>query len=203
LITVLPGFPCAGPLAPAEPAPDGLRRIGLIGTWTWAPNRDALDWMIGAVLPRLPAHCRLVLAGAGLDGIPLPPGVQSLGRVDHPGRLYAVADLLAIPSLHGSGVQEKAIEAIGTGRPVVASTHALRGLGPQLPPFVHEAGDASRFARLCAEVPLPAADDAVARADNHHALAAWVASRQALYTAALERCLSALRSAAADPLAAQ
>jgi len=104
-------------------------------------------------------------------------------------------DVLAVPSLHGSGVQEKAIEAIGTGRPVIASAHALRGLGPLLPPQVHAASDANEFAQLCAQVPLATDIPPDCAAQAQSALAAWVASRQALYAAALGCCLHALHAA--------
>ena len=194
-IEVLPGFPMAEPLPPPRPAPDGHRRIGLIGTWTWGPNRDALRWMLDEVLPRLPAACRVVIAGTGLDGLALPPGVQNLGRVEHARCLHADVDLLAVPSLHGSGVQEKAIEAIGTGRPVIASAHALRGLGALLPPQVHAARDADGFARLCAQVPLTSANAPDGPAHARSALALWVTARRMLYAAALARCLDALQAA--------
>jgi len=192
-IEVLPGFPANEPLPPPLPAPEGQRRIGLIGTWTWGPNRDALRWMLEQVLPRLPADCRLVLAGTGLDRLALPPRVQNLGRVEHAGPFYAAVDLIAVPSLHGSGVQEKAIEAIGTGRPVVASAHALRGLGPLLPPQVHAADSADAFARLCALAPLATAGPSDASAQAQAALAQWASARRAAYSAAIARCLQALQ----------
>ena len=187
-VEVLPGYP-ATPLAPPRPAGDGLQRIGLIGTWTWGPNRDALRWMLGEVLPRLPAHCRLVLAGTGLDGWTLPPRCESLGRVADARTLYEAVDLVAVPSLHGSGVQEKAIEATGSGRPVVATPHALRGLGPALPLHVHAAEGAAHFAQLCASVQ-PALDAGPA-------LDAWASARRHRYAAALSRCLNAARQQAA------
>lgn len=184
-VEVLPGFPTAPPVPPAAPEPDGSRRIGLIGTWTWGPNRDALRWMLETVLPQLPPHCRLVLAGSGLQGLPPHPRVLNLGRVESARQLHTAVDVLAVPSLHGTGVQEKAIEAIGTGRPVVASGHALRGLGP-LPPQVQVADSAADFARACAQ-PAPAGPGAEA------GRAAWAAARRARHAAALERCLRALQ----------
>lgn len=186
-IEVLPGYPQQLSVPPAQPAADGLRRVGLIGTWTWGPNRDALQWMLREVLPRLPQQVRLVVAGHGLEGLALPPRVQSLGRVAQPGELYAAVDVVAVPSLHGSGVQEKAIEAAGSGRPVVATPHALRGLGPGLPLHVHAAEGAEHFARLCATVPAPT--------DSAAALESWMAARRRRYAAALARCLQATQRA--------
>jgi len=185
-LLVLPGYPAAIGRAPeCQPATATLRRVGLIGNWTWAPNRAGLQWLLAAVWPWLRSQgCELVLAGGGLEGMPMPAGVRLLGRVPDVESFYAQVDLVAIPSLHGSGVQEKAIEAIGRGLPVVATGHALRGLDPGLPAQVHRADDPQDFARLCAEAPL---------VDRRTAAAAdWAAQRRAAYDAALAQALSLL-----------
>lgn len=180
-IEVLPSFPAAAePVRPAPARPDGLRRIGLIGTWTWGPNRDALRWVLDEVQPLLPAQCRLMLAGTGLEHVQLPPRVESLGPIADARELYGAVDVVAVASLHGSGVQEKAVEAAGAGRPVVATPHALRGLGPGLPLHVHAAEGAAHFASLCASAPLGV--DTVARD-------AWARARAQRYAAALARCV--------------
>ena len=116
---VLPGYPMAPPLPPrvtghAARGADDRPAIGLIGTWTWAPNRQALRWLLDRVWPGVGARARLVLAGGGLEGLQLPPGTQVLGRVAEVRDFYDAVDVVAVPSLSGSGVQEKAIEAIGS-----------------------------------------------------------------------------------------
>jgi hypothetical protein len=185
-VVVLPGYPFAAPVATTRAAGrQATRRVGMIGTWTWEPNREALRWMLERVVPHWPDDCTLVLAGSGLEGLPLPARVVSLGRVDEASSFYAAVDVLAVPSLHGSGVQEKAIEAIGSGHVVVATTHATRGLAPGLPGQVHVADDARQFARLCAEVPVRT--DA-ARWDT---LQQWSEHRRAAYRAAVDLCIAA------------
>lgn len=160
--------------------PPGQRRVGMLGTWTWEPNRAGLDWMLQHVLPRLPAHCQLVLAGAGLEHLPPHPRTTVLGRIAEVGSFYEAVDLVAIPSVRGSGIHEKAIEAIGGGMPVVASRHGLRGLMQQLPGHVHLADSADEFAQACATVPTQA-DPVAGRA--------WAAERQHNYQEVLHRCL--------------
>jgi Glycosyl transferases group 1/Glycosyltransferase Family 4 len=190
---VLPGHAAAhaaGVAQAARTAAATPRRVGLLGSWTWAPNRAALSWMLREVWPHLQGRCQLVLAGSGLEGLALPPGTQVLGRVAEPADFYAAVDVVAIPSLQGSGVQEKAIEAIGRGATVVATAHALRGLGPGLPPGVHCADEPERFASLCEQAPLDAASTAAARA--------WSARRAATYRQALSQCLQALAAPAAS-----
>ncbi|MDT7838925.1 glycosyltransferase [Aquabacterium sp. OR-4] len=184
--------------------PAGTRRIGVLGTWTWEPNMAGLQWLLDEVLPLLPPHCQLILAGSGLERLPARPRTTVLGRIAEVASFYEAVDLVAIASVRGSGVHEKAIEAIGQGVPVVASRHGLRGLlaelphcmpvadlsaqGPLggLPPQVQLADTATDFALACA-APVAARDRAAARA--------WAAARQRAYQQVLQRCLGlALRA---------
>lgn len=175
--------------------------IGLMGTWTWAPNRLALAWMLAEVLPLLPADARLVLAGTGLDRLPvvLPPAQRArlrlLGRVDDVADFYRQVDVVALPSLAGSGVQEKAIEAIARAAAVVATSHALRGLGPGLPGLLAHlqvADDAAAFAAACAGA---APSTPVQRLAVQH----WARQRAAHYAGQLLRGLAASAAAQPDP----
>lgn len=188
-IDVLPGH-AAPSCLPALAAPG--RRFGAIGTWTWAPNRHGLQWLLREVWPLLPTGSELLLAGSGLQGLQLPVGVRSLGRVAEPTQLYAEANIVLVPALHGSGVQEKAIEAIASGRCVIATAHALRGLGPGLPSHVHAALDAREFASLCVSAALPEPPCA------HAETTRWASARHATYLDRLSRLLRlpAVRAAA-------
>jgi hypothetical protein len=185
-VVVLPGYPLAPPMTATRCTPFRMaRRIGMIGTWTWGPNRDALYWMLERVIPLWPEDCTLVLAGSGLEDLVLPARVVSLGRLDEVSSFYATVDVIAVPSLHGSGVQEKAIEAIGSGRTLVATMHALRGLDPGLPSNVYIADDPLHFARLCAEAPT------APNAGEREQLLQWSARRRAHYAAAVDSCVAA------------
>lgn len=194
---VLPGYPSSvRTLSQRARAPGELPAVGLIGTWTWAPNRRALEWMLTQVWPRLQGRCRLVLAGSGLESVAVPDGSVKLGRIADAGAFYAAVDVVAVPSLTGSGVQEKAIEAIASSRPVVASPHALRGLGSALPAHVLCADDADSFARLCLQAAQAPAAEVAGQVGE------WVAMRQRAYGEALAQCLQALRGASAGGLGA-
>ncbi|OYV01738.1 MAG: hypothetical protein CFE45_03530 [Burkholderiales bacterium PBB5] len=175
--------------------PAGARRIGMIGTWTWEPNRAGLQWMLEQVHPLLPEHCHLVLAGSGLDGVALPPRTVALGRIDTVDSLYRAVDVVAIPSWRGSGVHEKAIEAIGAGLTVVATPHALRGLESNLPQRVHTASDAAGFAQACATAP------AAGPGPDATAGQAWSLQRSQDYRDMLHRCLAlAARGRQGEPV---
>lgn len=194
---VLPGYPLTGPVGRgrriAEPdCSQGARdvpAIGLIGTWSWAPNREALQWLLDRVWPQLEGRARLVLAGSGLDGLAVPPDTKTMGRVDDVRDFLQAVDLIAIPSLNGSGIQEKALEAVSTGLPVIATPHALRGLASGLPPNVRVASGAERFAAACLESVLSVDPE---RSSWDNAVERWCADRREAYAEALQRCLAEL-----------
>lgn len=194
---VLPGYPLTGPVGRgsrlAEPDRSqgalDVPAIGLIGTWSWAPNREALQWLLDRVWPQLQGRARLVLAGSGLEGVTVPPHTTTMGRVDKVRDFLDAVDLIAIPSLNGSGIQEKALEAISTGLPVIATPHALRGLARGLPPNVRMASGAERFAAACLEGVSPVDGE---RSSWDDAVERWRADRRRAYAEALQRCLDDL-----------
>jgi len=182
------------PVGP-DPAPGAtgarqrLRRIGLVGTWTWGPNRDGLEWLLREVVPKLDEHCQVLLAGPGSLQIALPSGVQALGWVDDLAGFYASLDVVALPSHSGSGVHEKALEALSLAPLVVSTPHALRGLGPQLPPHVFVAADADQFAQLCRR----ACIDVQERHRAAELVVDWSRARGLAHDQAVARCLAARR----------
>jgi hypothetical protein len=109
-----------------------------------------------------------------------------MGRVDNVRDFLEAVDLIAIPSLNGSGIQEKALEAISTGLPVIASPHALRGLARGLPPNVRMASGAKGFAAACLEGVSFVEPE---RSSWDDAVELWRADRRKAYAEALQRCL--------------
>lgn len=199
-LVVLPGYPAAAPV-PRPHEAGGVRTgampaVGLVGTWTWAPNREGLRWFLDRVWPGLAGRARLVIAGSGLEGMDLPADARWLGRVADVAEFFQQIDLVAVPSLTGSGVQEKAIEAIASGLPVVATPHALRGLGDALPAHVQAASDPARFAAACL-AGCQAASPTCARGGTSNdepraAIARWTQERRQRYAEALALALREL-----------
>jgi glycosyltransferase involved in cell wall biosynthesis len=197
-VEVLSGHPAAARGVRTQSRPDntseqqgrprGVRRIGLVGTWTWGPNRDGLDWLMREVVPKLDGNCQVLLAGPGSQQIPLPAGVKALGWVDDLAGFYASLDVVALPSHSGSGVHEKALEALALAPLVVATPHALRGLGGQLPPHMLVAADGEHFARLCSRARI----DPRERGHAADLVLAWCHERRQAYEQSLARCLQAV-----------
>jgi glycosyltransferase involved in cell wall biosynthesis len=109
---------------PAEPAYD----IGLIGTWTWAPNFIGLDWFLREICPLLPADVTVAVAGrlpAAMAATP--PNVRLVGRVPAADAFLRSCRIVALSSRAGTGVQLKTIEAMQLGLPAVATKLSCRG----------------------------------------------------------------------------
>lgn len=126
-------------IAPSSCAYD----IGLIGTWTWRANAEGLAWFQREVVPLLSHGLRIAVAGKGAENIVRAP-VQALGFVPDAMEFLESCAVIAIPSTSGGGIQVKTLDAIATGRPIVATSMALRGID-EVPNSVRSADTAESF----------------------------------------------------------
>ncbi|MCP4316307.1 MAG: glycosyltransferase family 4 protein [Hyphomicrobiales bacterium] len=147
------------PLVTTMAAPDPLPRdrnirydIGLIGSWSWRPNRIGLEWFLTQIAGKLPPETSIAIAGdlAGLPTYNDHPGVRFLGRVADAGAFLRSCSVVPLASTAGTGVQLKAIEAFEAGLPCVATNIAVRGIG-QVPPNCTVTDDPDAFARALVE----------------------------------------------------
>lgn len=105
----------------------GSGRVLFVGDFTYAPNREGLEFLVGEVLPRAwqrRADVRLLVAGRGVSDRPPDERIEVLGFVEDLSTAYARADVVAVPLLHGGGSPLKFVEALAYGLPVVATRHA-------------------------------------------------------------------------------
>jgi glycosyltransferase involved in cell wall biosynthesis len=119
----LPGNPVEDRTLPVER--DGIR---LIGTWSWRPNREALEWFLEHVVPRLPEALSVTIAGPGGRWIRDGGAVRYAGVVPDALDFLAGAGAVAIPTQSGGGIQVKTLDALSVGVPVVATPISLRGV---------------------------------------------------------------------------
>lgn len=117
------------PPAPAPtPGPPSCDVV-LLGTWTWSPNALGLRWFLDTVLPQLPPGLQIDIGGGGAqDVVAERAGVRVRGRVPDAMAFLQSGRVVAVPSVAGSGVQVKTLDAIASGRPVVATPVAMRGI---------------------------------------------------------------------------
>lgn len=101
--------------------------VGLIGTWTWAANAEGLRWFVEKVVPTLPPGVKVAIAGNGADEI-VRNSATCLGFVPNAMEFMAGCKIVCVPAVAGGGVQIKTIDAIASGRPIVLTPMALRGI---------------------------------------------------------------------------
>ncbi|WP_018688683.1 glycosyltransferase [Ahrensia kielensis] len=125
--------------------------IGMIGTWTWAPNRIGLEWMLQEVMPHLPDGITLAIAGKLPKGFPQrDKRVQFLGRVLNAKDFLRQCRVIALTSREGTGVQLKTIETFEMGLPAVATHSSIRAIA-NLPSNVRMADTGKEFAKTLAD----------------------------------------------------
>ncbi len=121
--------------------------IGLIGTWSWEPNRIGLQWFLDDVAPRLPPD--FTIAVAGTIARPLAsrhPNLRYLGRVPSADAFVRSVGVVPLASRGGTGVQLKTIETFEMGLPSVATPSAVRGIA-RLPENCRVESEAADFAK--------------------------------------------------------
>lgn len=122
--------------------------IGIIGSWAWKANEEALQWFLQAVYPHLPANLSIHVAGKGAEWLTEKySNIHYRGFVPDAQEFMAQAKVVAIPTLSGGGIQIKTLDAIASGSAIVATPVALRGISDP-PATVQVAEQAEDFAKL-------------------------------------------------------
>ncbi len=123
------------PLVTLQSEPDfpAARKIkydaGLIGTWTWQPNRVGLEWFIREIAPKLPQGFKVAVAGSLPGGLPDAPAcIEFVGRVPDAKEFIRSCAVIPLVARGGTGVQLKTIETFEMGLPSVATSSSLRGI---------------------------------------------------------------------------
>lgn len=147
--------------------------IGLLGSWSWQANREALQWFFAEIYPLLSPEFSLYIAGKGAEWLKEKyPQVNYLGVVPDAQEFMAQAKVIAIPTLSGGGIQIKTLDALASGSLIVATTVALRGIN-QPPATVRIAESPGEFAQyLKTAVTSPTLEEAFAESRS------WYYQRQ-------------------------
>jgi sugar transferase (PEP-CTERM/EpsH1 system associated) len=128
-------------------------RLVFAGNLGYFPNVDAAVWLARDVLPRVRAAvpaAELRLVGARparrVQALAALPGVSLAAAVPAMAPELAAASLAVIPLRAGSGLQNKVLEALATGTPVVTTPRATDGLDVRPGEHVLVAEDAAGLA---------------------------------------------------------
>jgi sugar transferase (PEP-CTERM/EpsH1 system associated) len=134
--------------------------IAFTGTMDYRPNIEAVCFFARDVLPLLRAGSGPAPAFFIVGASPAPavralaalPGVHVTGSVPDVRPYLAHAQVAVAPLQIARGIQNKVLEAMALGRPVVASTAAFEGIHATAGQDILVADGAAETARLVAEV---------------------------------------------------
>jgi polysaccharide biosynthesis protein PslH len=159
--------------------------VGLLGSWSWTANQEALAWFLEEVYPGLPSDWTIHVAGKGADWLRGKyTNINYRGVVPDAQLFMAQARVIAIPTLRGGGIQIKTLDAIASGSAIVATPIALRGIFNP-PDTVRVAADAKRFTQQLIDLVQSAESlDASLEAQI------WCRDRNQQFSADLESALS-------------
>ena len=107
-------------------------RLGFIGTFSYAPNRDGVHWFVKNVWPLVLNKCpaaRLRLAGRASqnENYPGAANIDALGFVEDTAAEMATWSLSIVPVLVGGGTRIKIAEAFSRKCPVVSTSLGAYG----------------------------------------------------------------------------
>ncbi len=122
-----------------------------IGSWMHPPNRQAIDYYIHDILPKIKSVDFFGLSIVGEVGSSIDMhkvnGVKYLGFVDDTRKVYEKTRIFIAPVISGSGTRIKILEAMSMGVPVVATKIGAKGLALDGSKQVVVCKDAGEFAR--------------------------------------------------------
>lgn len=122
-------------LVPPHPGPAPTAEIVFTGAMDYAPNEDAVGWFCEAIWPRVRAarpNAGLAIVGARpgprVRALAALPGVTVTGTVPDVRPWLAAARVAVAPLRIARGVQNKILEALAMGLPVVGTPAAFEGI---------------------------------------------------------------------------
>lgn len=113
----------------------GGNTIAYLGSMSYVPNVDAVSFFTDQVLPIIQNHhpdIEFYIVGKSpsrkVRQLSNKDGVVVTGFVDNPYKYIYNTSIFAAPIRYGSGLQNKIIEAMALGKPVVTTSKGLEGI---------------------------------------------------------------------------
>ena len=143
----------------ASPFGDLAPNVVFTGNMDYWPNADAAIWFAQEVMPLLRARVPGITfwaVGANptpeVSALAAVAGVRVTGRVEDVRPYVAHADAIVCPLRIARGIQNKVLEGMAMGRPVIASPGAFEGVRAQAGTELLVAEGAADFERCVCEV---------------------------------------------------
>jgi sugar transferase (PEP-CTERM/EpsH1 system associated) len=137
----------------AGPRPERVPRLVFTGMMDYFPNVDGVRWFVSEVFPRVRAafpEARFTIVGRNpvhaVRALASEPGIEVTGAVPDVRPYLAAADVACVPLRVARGLQNKMLEAMAMGLPVVATTPAYEGLDAPEGAGIEVADDPAVFA---------------------------------------------------------
>jgi glycosyltransferase involved in cell wall biosynthesis len=167
---VIPNGVLEDPVGSQNPVPPIRPVIGFLGNMGYIPNINAALRLARNVMPRIRATISAAeLLVIGRDPAPeilqlRGPSVTVTGTVDDIWPYVREVRAFVFPMLSGAGLQNKILEAMSAGVPVVTTSLSAQSLGATAGSEVLVADDDAEIARLAADL---VADDVLWRRLSH------------------------------------
>ncbi len=111
--------------------PDEAILIAFHGTFSYPPNRDALQVFAQILLPQLENSrhkFHIIAIGRNPPSENLHPNIHFTGSVDEVGPRLKACDLAVIPLREGGGTRMKIIDCFAAGLPVISTSKGIEGI---------------------------------------------------------------------------
>ncbi|MDB5415389.1 MAG: putative glycosyltransferase [Rubritepida sp.] len=145
-----PALPTQSPYSGERPA------IVFTGTMDYRPNVEAVAWFAREVMPQLAGRAEFHIVGANpapaVRALAQLPGIFVTGTVPDVRPYIAHAAVAVAPLRIARGIQNKVLEAMAMGRPVVASPEAYEGVRARPGRDILVADGAAEMAQRVTEV---------------------------------------------------
>ena len=121
------------PATPEAPTGPGGPDIILVASNNTA-NVESVIWFLRDVAPKAPGVTVKIVGNVDAGVRSKAPEQYAaykdwfMGRVEDPGVFYARARLVLLPTISGTGLSIKTVEALSSGLPLIATTQAMRGM---------------------------------------------------------------------------
>jgi len=113
---------------------DCVGETGVIIAGANYPNIQSIQWLLSEVYPLTKSPPILVAGGIRDDFRRRAPALYNAskslfnGYVDDLQSIYNKAKYIILPTVSGNGLSIKSVEALASGLPIIATTHAFRGM---------------------------------------------------------------------------
>jgi len=111
--------------------PENAVLIAFHGTFSYPPNRDAMQVFADILLPKLAGsrfEFHVIAIGRNPPDESIHPNIHFTGSVDEVGPWLKACDMAVIPLREGGGTRMKIIDCFAAGLPVISTSKGIEGI---------------------------------------------------------------------------